>query len=464
MDTAKPLFWHQGLFIQPQHFQLADRHGASLLAPLYDFVSPCLWGVGTMVIQKAALGARTFCINSGEFVFSDGTLVNLPGNAVTESRKFDDAWVEGGKPFTIFAGIKKWNDEGENVTVVNKIESISGISTRYLTRADTEECPDLHAGGAKGEISRLTVVVKIFWQTEIDSIGEYLLIPVAQLERDGEEIVLSRHFVPPCLTISSSETLFSIVKEIRDLIASRGRQLEEFKRQRGIQTSEFGSRDMVYLLAVRSLNRYIPLLFHLTETRQVHPWTLYGCLRQLIGEFTSFSETITVMGEVFGSGERLLPGYDHSNLWECFRAAQMLIARLLDEITAGPEYVLELVYDGTYFSAELKSVVFEAKNRCYLVMRTDEDPKLVIDYVANVAKFSSREHLPILIARALPGINLEHLPIPPQELPRRANCVYFAVDTHHEQWALVEKGKNMALYWDNAPEDLEIELMVVGRS
>lgn len=464
MDTSKPLFWHQGLFIQPQHFQLADRHGASLLAPLYDYVSPSLWGVGALAIQKSALGTRTFSITSGDFVFPDGTHVNLPGNAVAESRQFDDAWVEGGKPFTIFAGIKKWNDEGENVTVVNKIESISRIGTRYLTLADSEECPDLHAGGAKGDVNRLTVVLKIFWQSEIDKVGDYLLIPVAQLERAGEEIVLSRQFVPPCLTISSSETLFGIIKEIRDLIASRGRQLEEFKRQRGIQTAEFGSRDMVYLLALRSLNRYIPLLFHLTDTRQVHPWTGYGLLRQLIGEFTSFSETINVMGEVTGSGERLLPGYDHYNLGECFRAAQMLIARLLDEITAGPEYVIELVYDGTYFSTELKPAVFEAKNRFYLVMRTDEDPKLVIDYVANVAKFSSRERLPILIARALPGIGLEHLSVPPQELPRRASTLYFAVDTHHEQWSLVEKGRNMALYWDNAPEDLEIELMVVGRS
>ena len=74
-----------------------------------------------------------------------------------------------------------------------------------------------------------------------------------------------------------------------------------------------------------------------------------------------------------------------------------------------------------------------------------------------------REHLPILIARALPGIGLEHLPVPPQELPRRAHSVYFSVNYHSDQWALVQKNNNIALYWDNAPEDLEAELMVVGR-
>ncbi|MFH1147859.1 MAG: type VI secretion system baseplate subunit TssK, partial [Pseudomonadota bacterium] len=48
------------------------------------------------------------------------------------------------------------------------------------------------------------------------------------------------------------------VREIRDQIAGRSRQLEEYKTQRGIQTAEFGTRDMVYFLALRSLNRYVP--------------------------------------------------------------------------------------------------------------------------------------------------------------------------------------------------------------
>ncbi len=83
--------------------------------------------------------------------------------------------------------------------------------------------------------------------------------------------------------------------------------LRGIKRDRGIHTAEFGSRDMVYLLALRSLNRYIPQLFHLSESTG-HPWTVYGLLRQLIGELSSFSEQFTVSGDtVDGSSE--LPKY-----------------------------------------------------------------------------------------------------------------------------------------------------------
>ena len=168
------------------------------------------------------------------------------------------------------------------------------------------------------------------------------------------------------------------------------------------------------------------------------------------------------MGEL-EDGTRLLPNYDHRKLWECFSSAREIVIQLLDEITAGPEYVIRLVYDGTYYAAALKPAMFEGRNRFYLVLKTEEEPKLVLKSIETIAKFSSREHLPILIARALPGIGLEHLPVPPQELPRRAHSIYFSVNHHSDQWALVQKGNNIALYWDNAPEDLEVELMVVGR-
>lgn len=462
MDIQKPLFWHQGLFLQPQHFQLLDLSFQSLLAPFHHFMEPHFWGTGELDIQKAGLGLKTFNLLKGAFLFPDGTFAVFPENSFVEARPFEEAWIEGGKPFTVLIGLKKWNPAGENVTVVDKLEDLSGVTTRFVTTPNPEEVKDLHSGGPLGQVKKLHYLLKIFWETEREQLGDYVLIPMAQLERMGEEIRLSQRFIPPSLTISSSELLLRLIKEIRDQLAARAHQLEEYKSQRGIQTAEFGSRDMVYLLALRSLNRYVPPFFHMTEAQQVHPWAVYGMLRQLIGELSSFSERINVMAEL-EDGTRTLPAYDHRNLWECFSAAQEVVIQLLDEITAGPEYVIRLVYDGTYYAAPLKPAIFEGRNRFYLVLKTEEDPKLVLKSIEAMAKLSAREHLPILIARALPGIGLEHLPVPPQELPRRAHSVYFSVNHHGDQWGLVQKNHNIALYWDNAPEDLEVEMMVVGR-
>jgi type VI secretion system protein ImpJ len=391
------------------------------------------------------------------------TFTVFPGNSVIQARTFSEEWGEEGKIFPVYVGLKKWNDAGENVTVLSNLDNLSDVTTRFVTSTDPEEIQDLHQDGPPAQVKRLYYVLKIFWESEKHLLGDYEIIPLACLEKDGDEIILSEQFITPCISIAGSESLDKLVREVRDQIASRARQLEAHKKERGIHSAEFGSRDMVFLLALRSLNRYVPILTHLTETQRIHPWTVYSVLRQLIGELSSFSEQVSVNGEL-EDGTPLLLGYDHLNLWKCFAGAKTLITRLLDEITAGPEYIIELLYDGTYFAADLPPMIFEGRNRFFLIFGTEADSKTVFESMESIAKLSSRQTLPILIAHSLPGIKLEHLSIPPQELPRRVHSLYFQIDHHSDQWAQVQKGNNLALYWDTAPQDLKLELMVVGRT
>ena len=457
----KPLLWHQGLFLQPQHLQLLQLYSQSQIEPLYRYMTSEMWGVGRLEIMEAALGTGSFQIAKGAFVFPDMSFVKFPENAVCETRKFDAGWVEGGKPLMVYIGIKRLDDAGRNVTNISSKDTVTGINTRYVSFLEPEEVPDMHLDGPSSEVRSIRYAMRVFWETEKDRLGDYEIIPVAQLERRGEEVVLSETFIPPSLTLSSSSQLEKVIREIRDQISAKGFQLEGFKRDRGIQTSDFGSRDMVYLLALMTLNRYIPLLYQMTDSAQVHPLTAFGLLRQLIGELSSFSEKYNWAGDI---AEEIFPKYQHGNLGQCFFRAQSVITSLLDDITAGPEYVYALVYDGTYYSADLPASVFEGKNRFYLVINSSTEAKTMINSIEAGAKISSRESLPILIVRALPGVTLTRLDRPPQELPRRAGAVYYQLDHNTDQWGNVFKGKNIALFWDSAPSDLKVELMVTGRS
>jgi len=408
----KQLFWHQGLFLQPQHFQRENLFFQSLLAPFHKFLQPFFWGIGGVEIQETELDTFSFRLLKGEFLFPDNTHVVYPGNAVAEPRTFDDAWVEGGKPFTVFAGVKKLSEVSENVTVLEKMEDFQDVSTRFVAAANPEDVPDLYQGGTTAQVKSLFYLIKIFWETETAQLGDYSLIPIAQIERSGDGVRLSEQFAPPCLMMSGSGLLQKLVKEVYDQVSSRGHQLESYKRDRGIHSAEFGARDMVYLLALRTIGRYVPVLSHLTESGQMHPWNVYAVLRQLVGELSSFSGQVNMIGEL-EDGTSLLADYDHQNLWGCFSSAQAVITRLLDEITAGPEYVIPLDYDGTYYTGELSPDVFDGRNRFYMIFATDEDPQTVLQALESFAKLGSRESLPLLIARSLPGIKLEHLPAPP---------------------------------------------------
>ncbi|WP_163337186.1 type VI secretion system baseplate subunit TssK [Desulfopila sp. IMCC35008] len=458
----KPLFWHQGLFLQPQHLQLQDRYVQSLAASSSSYLQPHYWGVASMRLHEGSLGNLSLSIQQGEFLFADGTVATFPGNSLLDSRAFNEGVFEGGKPLGAYIGLRKWNPAGENVTVLPDLESLGEVTTRYVTSTESDEIVDLHQGGAEAQVRSMYFALKLFWESEVEQLGDFELVPVVLLTRSGEEVVRANRFFPPCVNIAAIDSLHKLVVEIRDQLTARTHQLEAYKRSRGIHTADFGARDTVYLLALRSLNRYVPLLFHLTESPMVHPWAVYGVLRQIVGELSSFSEGINVLGEL-EDGTKLVPVYNHRKLSDCFYSVQKTLIRLLDEITAGPEYVFELIYDGTYYTTDLHPSVFEGQNRFYLVLQAADEDVAQLQGFTGMAKMGARESLPILIARALPGVKTVHLENPPQELPRKTGAVYYQIDLSGNLWQQVQSGRNLAIFWDSAPADLKAELMIAGR-
>jgi len=454
-----PLFWQQGTLLQPQHFQLMEQGAAERLAPYRGYLQPHLWGVGALKINKAALTLGSFEVVEGEFLFPDGSFAAFPQNARLAPRSFDPHLFEEGAPHTVYLGLRKWQERAPNVSVVE--QGAAPAPTRFAVGPTGVRVPDLHAGGPEVEVQRLDLVLRIFWETELDQVGEYELIPLAQLERSGAEIVCSERFVPPSLCCSASGVLHRLVREIRDQVLARARQLEEFKTKRRIHGAEFGSRDMVFILALGAVNRYLPLLGHFVEAPRVHPWQVFGVLRQLVGELSAFSDSVDVLGQA--PGEQGLPGYQHRDLYGCFAAAQRLVLRLLDEVTAGPEYVIALEFDGRTFSCDLKPALFEGRNRFFLALSCEAERQTVLKELEQGAKVSSPVQLELLINRSLPGIPLQYLQIPPQELPRRADTLYLAIDHSDVQWDGIRREGSLALHWAGAPEGLVVELMVVGR-
>jgi type VI secretion system protein ImpJ len=460
VQVEKPPYWHQGLFLQPQHLQLADLHHRDSIKPFQSYFKPHFWGVISFEIQEAALGNKSFEMRSGEFIFPDGTHVKFPGNAVVAPRSFDDSWLEGEKPFTVYLGLRKWNTVSKNVTIVSDLNDVRDLNTRYVTAADPEIIQDLHAGGPPAQVKRLSYVMRIFWETEKDELDNYYLVPIAQLERNGEDILLSQRFIPPCLTVAASEWITHVIKDVRDQITSRCRQLEEYKSPKEVQTMEFDIGYVVFLLALRSLNRYVPLLAHMTEATHLHPWDVYAAMRQLIGELSTFSEGLNASGER-PDGTRSLPSYDHVNLRPCFSAVQHLVAELLDGITVGPGHLIRLEYDGKYYSGNISENMLAPKNRFWLVLRTEASGKTVTDAVERIVKLSAKKSITTLVARAIPGVPLEYFAVPPPGLPRRANSYYYRIDHSSPHWMDVVSVGAVALYWDTAPEDLIAEILVL---
>jgi type VI secretion system protein ImpJ len=461
MEQRQPIFWYQGLFLQPQHLQQNDLHFQSLLYHFQAHQQPYFWGVCKIDIFEPALNNRMFEISAGEFIFQDGTLVSFPDNAVMQPRSFKGSWAEE-KPLTVYLGLRKWNVRGENVSVLNTPDVVSAATTRFIYDVNPREVKDIHNGGLPAQLKLLNYLLKVFWEDEIGGAGDYELIPVACLEREMDDIKLSRRFVPPSVSVSSSGVLAQTMKNIREQVTARCRMLEEYKVPREAQSSDMGFGFVIYLLALRSLNRYVPLLHHVTEAPAVHPWCAYGLLRQLVGELSTFTDRVDALGRL-RDGSSLLPDYDHYDIGGCFDEAQILIGELLNEITLGAENVIRLVREDGNFKASIPLDTFDSRNVFYIVVGTSQDREEMLHMLQNVAKVSSEEYMPTLIKRALPGIPLEHSVTPMPGLPKRSGSLFFRIDRSSDHWLEIQKRQNICMHWNEAPEDTTVELIIVRK-
>ncbi len=464
MKFTRPVFWHEGLFLQPQHFQVLDLFHQERESRILSLLKNYAWGFLELNIRTPALENQVFEFDKVEVIFPDGSYVKVPGNGRIMGRSFERFWDIEGRPLSVYLGLRKWYEDRANVSASSEGASLKGTlpingQTRYVVDEVPETVADIFSHQSEAQVKFLFYNLEILFEPELEEAGDVELVKVAELIRSEDVVRINKGYVPPLFWANVSERLWGLVKEVRDLLTSRGQEFAEYKKEQLGQVPQFGSQDLLFLLALRSLNRYIPVLHHITESGNFHPFDIYALLRQLVGELSSFSSNYDAFG---GSSEDPeVPPYDHQNMWPCFRIARERIVRLLNEITTGPEYVIDLLFDGTYYSADLEERIFKGVNRYYLVLESSLDKKEIISMVEQTAKIGSREQLPFLIARALPGLEARNLPVPPPELPRRPNATYFELDTHSDHWLRIREGLNIGIFFETPLPDLKAQLMVV---
>ncbi len=462
MDFRTATYWHQGLFLQPQHFQREELHQQFLKKPLFDLVAPHFWGVGELECAPESLSAHTVEVRSARLIFHQNTYVEFPGNAIIPPRSFDKAWTDSDQPLDLYLGLRKFSIASPNVTVVDSFDAVGSVQTRFASEANGQPTPDFYGEGPPAHIPVVMNVVRIFFGSELGSLDEYDLIPIGRLTRDNDTVKFSADSVPPCYAMSGSHVLQDLVRDIRDDMSGRMRQLAEYKAPRDMLRQDLDPDFIMLMQSLQALNRLVPALTHLTETEQVHPWDVYGVLRQCVGEISTFSEQYDALGRRRdGPGDEGLPPYDHRQLYACFHAARRMINRLLGEISVGPEFRVTLDPLDGYLVAPIPRDYFTSRNRFYLVIQTASAGDDGGQEFLKIARLATPRALPTIIDHALPGIDMIEVSTPPQGMPQRANARYFRIEQMSDAWEQVEQAAEIGLFWPGAPTDLRAQIVVL---
>ncbi len=460
MNTNKPLYWHQGLFLQPNHFQYQDAYNEFIQSVIRRTVAPLAWGVASARVDTTGLDAGQIGFSQLRVLFQDGTLFSFPENARLAGRLFDGpVWEDRNKPLRIYLGVKKRNEEPFVQREISGA-SDSTVSSRFVIDSQSATLSNRYEQAERVEAQVLSLEGRLWFESELDQAVGYDLIPVAQLIRAGDQVKLDKHFIAPCITMRGDSNLVELLRSIREEVLSRTRQLEEYKQPATSYTvSEFNPRQMRYRLALQVMVRYVQSLTHILEIPDLPPERAYTCLRELTAELSVFTPLSSATCEI-APENIVLPAYNHLKLGDCFSVAHTLIHRLLNEITISSEAMVSFErLDNASFRGVLDGEMRERKGTYFLILRTVQSQDSWLEDFRRYSKLGAESQVAFYQARALPGIGKHLLNSRPEGLPSRPNSHYFSLDVASSLWHSVESDACLSLIWPGAPEDLKVELV-----
>lgn len=462
MDIRQSIYWHQGMFLQPQHFQHLEMHQQFARQPLARLAQPYAWGLESLELAESALANRVIEVRQLRLLWPDLTCIEYPGNAVIAARSFEKHWPDPDQPLNVYLAIRRLSAASGNASVVDTLEQAGQVRSRYATLSSPASEQDVYAHSSEAPMPTLLHVVRLVFEEELGSLDDHDVIPLTQLRQDAQQVRVVHPFVPPVVTVDASPFLTRLLRDVRDELLGRTRQLEEYKTPRGMQAEDLDAQFLMMMQAVQALNRHVPALTHLIETPGVSPWLAYGLLRQCVGELSTFSQRVDVLGRMAGKDESL-PTYQHEQPGPCFARAREVLSQVLAEIAAGPDFHVALMPHEGFHTGLIPDEYLGNRHRFYLLLQGQDNAALDVQFFLGSARLAATQELPDLIDHALPGIELIPLPSAPQGLPRRSNARYFRIEQLSERWAAVQSLGSVSLDWPEAPEGIRV-VVVATRS
>lgn len=455
-----PLFWHQGVFLQPQHFQQADARMEDLLADALNLTGPWRCGIRAVQLDSGALAAGTCSLLAAQALFpGSGVLIDIPRNAFCAARVLPVDLPIGGR-LPVHLALPVLRPALPNVTLCDDAASLSATSTRLAVLTGQAPVADLYAEGPAAHVRRLTYVTRLVFGDEAAQETDVLLLPLLCLLRTSAGYTVDEDFAPPALSLDDAPVLLRLFREVRDRVIGKTRQLDTYK-----NLSQRGSMgDLAALFMVlRSLARFSVRIDMVSEAPRVAPSDAYCLLRELVAELSVFSRECNPLGENY-NGEPLVLPYVHNDPAPAFRSVRDLLVRLLDGLATGPRYLLRFESRPPFLEVRLAPHVLDNpknRNEFWVVLASEQTVLAQLRSSGLLMKFAAAGDLPTFLARAVPGVPFSLEDTPPIGMARRPGALY--VRLHHDSplWAEVERQGGLALAWEEAPGDLEAQFVVL---
>lgn len=451
MDALKSLYWNQGLFLKPQHFQHLNSHTSAIAKAYTNLITNKTSGISQLQFDKQAIQSGIASIEKLTCILADGTLLSFPGNSNIEPLRIDTSAGNEDGNIEIYIALASLKNNTSNVGESNS-------NARYI-KNDINDVVDAFNTQETADLEVVEFNCKLITAEQLANHTSHQVLKIAELSSNAQGVSYSDSYIPDVFMLQASDVLQARVAQIKQSLVGRYAQLESISSSQLSISNNATNANLV--LAMSMIAGYIAQFSQFEDDLSTEPGQVYLAIRQLVSQLSIFSSSVSVTGEVLDADYTLLP-YKSSNLTECFTRASKLINKVLNELTVEPELIVELGSKGAgQFVAELTNDFISSDNQVYLRLRSESLVEEMKNNIALFAKLGADGQVDVYQKRSLPGVGLTYLPNKPVGVEHVSDAYYFNLDRHSFQWDKVTDVKRLGFIWNDAPADLVVELVAV---
>jgi type VI secretion system protein ImpJ len=447
----QPVYWYEGMFLRPQHFQAAERYWNEMIEISEQIDHPYYYGLRSASISKTAIANNQFQVTQLQARMKDGTIVHLEAGQDPDRLDLKDSLT--GKTLDAINLAEAFEKEAKVRVFLAMPRLMLGRKNAGSKEGATDarygiglqSVQDENEGGNDQELEFRSLNYRLMLSGQ--NLTGYEVLPIGQVKRSGgasSAPELDTEYIPPLIAIESWPPLSrDIIRAIYDRIGECIGVLAERIDDLDIALSASEPQDLKRALGLLRLNEAYAVLGTQTFSSGVHPYAAYSELCRIVGQLSIFGETRRTPE---------FPRYDHDNLWYVFNWLKEQIEKLLERIAKREDYE-QRYFTGSgpglqvalepHWSAEGWNW-YIGVNRGSL--NEAEVRSLLKPGPANLDwKFGSADKVDFYKQNFHRGVPLEEVTTVPRILPAKGPWVYYAVKRDNEAWPHVQREQTLAM-------------------
>jgi type VI secretion system protein ImpJ len=434
------------MYLGPHHFQAQSRYFEDSI----QFATASLWfasfGLVGVELDAEALRNGTVSLVHARGILPDGLPFNMPeSDVLPEPRAIADLFPPTRDAIVVMLAIRPRQPNGYNCSL-----SEDGAPARY--QAESRVLSDENSGADERPVRLGRKNLRILIDTEPSQ--EFLTLPIARVVRDGSgHYAYDPRFVPPLLEISASKSLMLMVQRLIEILDEKAATISRGS-SRGAQIgTEFSTREIANFWLLHAINSALPPFRHQLIAKHGHPEELFVEMSRLAGALCTFA---------LDSHPRTLPLYDHLRLSECFEELERHIRLHLETIIPTNCLSIPLKPAGDYYyEGDVTDQRCLGRSRWVFAIHSNMGEADLMVKTPQLIKICTPPFVRRLVAQALPGMTLTHLPIPPPAISTRVETQYFGISRSGPCWDHMVKVRKVGVYIPGEFPQPEVEILVV---